>query len=368
MDPYNPPDPSIASAPKVPNAPTARIPRIACASVPSPDHDQAEHPEHAGRVPAILAAIEADGLLPLLTMLEGIPHASREQIVRCHDSRYVDALDAAMARAPGFVDPAPTYITAASFDCALAAAGGAVAVVDAILDGQADAGLALVRPPGHHALPERAMGFCLFGNIAIAARHAQARGIGRVMIVDFDVHHGNGTQAIFYEDPSLLFVSLHQAGIYPGGGWMEEQGEGAGRGFTINLPLPALAGDRAMALAFERIIEPAAERFRPELLLVSAGFDAHFRDPLAGLQVSGAGYHAMARRLRAMAKRHCEGRLGFVLEGGYDLPALGNGVVNLLRALLDLPAETSLGAAPAPEPLARVEELLGRAARMLDLD
>ncbi len=331
-----------------------------CAQADSPSHDLAGHPEHAGRVPAILRAIEADEVASTLRWIEDPPQASIEQAARCHDRGYLGALEQAMARAPGIVDPAPTYITPGSFRCALAAAGATIAVLREVVEGRAPAGLALVRPPGHHARPGAAMGFCLLGNLAIAAREAQAMGIGRVMIVDFDVHHGNGTQEIFYEDPSVLFVSLHQAGIYPGTGFEDERGRGAGKGTTINIPLPLGAGDRAMLRAFERVIEPAAERFEPELVLVSAGFDAHFRDPLAGLQVTGAGYHAMSRRLMTMAERHAEGRLAFALEGGYDLDALGNGVVNVLRALEGLPADVSLGAAPRPEPEAKVETVLDR--------
>lgn len=341
---------------------------ILCVSVPSPAHDLAEHPEHAGRVPAILSAVEDDGLLPELAFLGPSPLASRIQLGRCHAPSYVEGLERAMAAAPGFLDPAPTYVTPDSYRAAREAAGACIALVEALLADPARPGLALVRPPGHHARPGGAMGFCLLGNIALAARAAQDRGIGRVMIVDFDVHHGNGTQEIFYADDSVLFVSSHESGIYPGTGFEDEIGQGPGRGTTINCPFPALAGDRAVRECLRRIIVPAAERFRPELLLVSAGFDAHFRDPLASLQVSGSGYHALTRGLAELADRHCQGRLAFVLEGGYDLEALGNGVVNVLRALTGRPAETGLGPAPWPEPEAKVTALLDRVVARHGLD
>jgi acetoin utilization deacetylase AcuC-like enzyme len=215
--------------------------------------------------------------------------------------------------------------------------------VDAVLDGTVDVAVSLARPPGHHATADRAMGFCLLNHVAVAARHAQARGMERVAIVDFDVHHGNGTQDIFYADGSVLYISLHQRGIYPGTGATEEVGEGKGTGTTLNIPLPAFAGDEAFEEAVVDLVEPALQAFRPALLLASAGFDAHFRDPLANLRVSGAGFHALAARLSAFADRCCEGRMALVLEGGYDLPALANSVVNVVRALRGEPPDTSLG-------------------------
>jgi acetoin utilization deacetylase AcuC-like enzyme len=208
---------------------------------------------------------------------------------------------------------------------------------------------ALIRPPGHHALPGHAKGFCLFNNVALAARHAQQRGLSRIMIVDFDVHHGNGTQEAFYSDPSVLFISTHQWGIYPGTGRADEVGAGAGRGYTVNVPLTAGAGDTTFGRIAADILWPAADRFQPELLLVSAGYDAHWRDPLAGLQLSCAGYHALAGQLAAIAKRHCGGKIVFVLEGGYDLPALSHGVANTIRGALGLPVDDPLGPAPRPE-------------------
>ena len=330
-------------------APVQRAATIALAVVPSPGHDDPGHPEHAGRIPAILDALAADGWADRLPRLDVAP-APHDALVRVHDRRYIDALRAAMAHAPGLIDPAPTYVTPSSFDDACRAAGAAMAAVDAVLDGRAGSAFALARPPGHHARPAQAMGFCLFGNVAVAARHAQARGIGRVLIVDFDVHHGNGTQEICYGDGSVVFVSTHQQGAYPGTGALDEVGEGAGRGATVNVPLPHGAGDAAFDRVFADVVAPLAERVRPELVLVSAGFDASFRDPLAGLTVSGAGFHAAARALADIAARHAEGRIAFVLEGGYDLPALGEGVVNVVRALHGRAALAALGRSDQGEP------------------
>jgi acetoin utilization deacetylase AcuC-like enzyme len=195
------------------------------------------------------------------------------------------------------------------------------------------------------------MGFCLFNNVALMARHAQALGRTRVLIVDFDVHHGNGTQDAFYADPSVLFISTHQWGIYPGTGAAEETGHGAGRGATLNIPLPAGAGDAAFERLANDLWLPAAARFKPDFLLVSAGFDAHWADPLAGLQLSHAGYAQLTRVLTTIAAEHCQGQLALALEGGYHLTALAHGVLTVLRGLTNAPAAPSpLGPAPAPEP------------------
>lgn len=318
--------------------------------VPSPLHTFPDHPENASRLPAILAAIESAP--PAVRPAAHSPSpATIEQVTRVHSPQYVEALRAAMARAPGYIDMAPTYVTPQSFDCALEAAGGAIGAVEAVLNGRDTTAFALVRPPGHHATPDAAMGFCLFNNIAIAAAHALAHGLRRVMIVDFDVHHGNGTQDCFYQSDAVLFLSTHQRGIYPGTGRLDEVGQGSGEGYTLNVPLSAGAGDRAFERIAAEIIRPAAERFRPDLLCVSAGFDAHWADPLAGLQLSIGGYAGLARALRALADDLCAGRLVLTLEGGYDLRALGHGVVAVLHALAGSDAAPDpLGPAPHPEP------------------
>ncbi len=359
-------------------------------AVPSPEHNDPTHPENAARIPAILAVVNSIQHSALGTQHStlNIQHsplapATDAELAMVHHPDHIAALRAAMADAPGYIDTAPTYITPQSFHCAALAAAGAMAAVQSILTSPAavqasghnaelppqfgrpaatqasdlpplTSGLyssfALIRPPGHHALPGHAMGFCLFNNVALAARHAQQRGLSRIMIVDFDVHHGNGTQEAFYSDPSVLFISTHQWGIYPGTGRADEVGAGAGRGYTVNVPLTAGAGDATFGRIAADILWPAADRFQPELLLVSAGYDAHWRDPLAGLQLSCAGYHALAGQLAAIAKRHCGGKIVFVLEGGYDLPALSHGVANTIWGALGLPVDDPLGPAPRPEP------------------
>ncbi|MEK9163248.1 MAG: histone deacetylase [Chloroflexota bacterium] len=317
-------------------------------SIPSPDHHDDDHPENAKRIPAILNAITNDATLQSLTSnLQSSP-ASDDQIALIHDPAYIHSLRDVMKRAPAYIDHAPTYVTPYSFDCAAAAAGAAIGAVESTFRIPYSA-FALIRPPGHHAPPDRAMGFCLFNNIAIAARHAQKLGAKKVMIVDFDVHHGNGTQDCFYEDPSVLFISTHQAGIYPGTGYIDEIGSGAGSGYTVNVPLAAGAGDTVFAQIAEQVFIPLADRFQPDILLVSSGYDAHWRDPLASLQLSCVGYHLLGKKLAEIARKHCEGKIVFVLEGGYDLPALSHGVVNTLRGALDLAANDPLGPAPRRE-------------------
>ncbi len=256
--------------------------------------------------------------------------AARAALERVHAGRYLDALDALRGRS-AMLD-ADTFTSPESLDVAALAAGAAIAAADHALDGRGPA-IAFVRPPGHHAGPDRAMGFCLYNNVAVAAAHARARGAGRVAIVDIDVHHGNGTQAIFYGDPDVLYVSLHQFPFYPGTGAADEVGEGAGAGFTVNVPLEAGATDADYLRVHGEVVAPVLESFRPELLLVSAGYDAHENDPLGGMRVTTAGYGMLLRRLRDAAEATCGGRLAVVTEGGYDLDALaacGQGTVDAL--------------------------------------
>jgi acetoin utilization deacetylase AcuC-like enzyme len=258
--------------------------------------------------------------------------ASREELAAVHDPAYLDALERAFARGQGFLD-ADTYFSAGTHEAAWRAAGGACALVDALIDGVAPIGALLARPPGHHATADRAMGFCILNNIAVAAAHARARGLERVAIVDWDVHHGNGTQAVFERDPSVLFVSLHQWPLYPGTGAAGETGAGEGRGTTVNVPLPAGSDGRTYAAAFEQLVLPVVSEFRPELMLISAGFDAHVRDPLGSMRLDDGAFAWMASRLRALADATAGGRIAMALEGGYDLRALEGGMAATLRGL-----------------------------------
>jgi len=274
-----------------------------------------------------------------------------ETILRVHTADHLDLLG--QIEAYGDSDlmllDADTYMTPNSYTIARRAAGGVCMAVDAVMDLEVDNALAAVRPPGHHATGTKAMGFCLLNNVAIAARHAQeTHGIERVMIVDFDVHHGNGTQDIFYDDGSVLFFSTHQSPLYPGSGMLEEAGEGDGDGATINVTLRAGTGDDGIRAVYRDVLRPAAERFQPELILVSAGFDAHWQDPLAGLRFTLEGFGHLTRELMRMADTFCGGRIVFTMEGGYNLEAVGIGMSNVLRSLQ--------GADTVPDPLGKPKD------------
>jgi len=249
-----------------------------------------------------------------------------------HDAEQVDSLEKFAERGGGRVDP-DTVVSPPSVEVAKLAVGAVCDAVNRVLSEEASGALCLVRPPGHHALPERAMGFCLFSNIALGAQTALDRGTGRVLIVDWDVHHGNGTQDIFYADPSVFYFSTHQWPYYPGSGAATETGSGAGVGATLNVPLASGDGDAEIVAAFTHKLLPAAQAFRPQFVFVSAGFDAHRDDPLAGLEVSEAGYRELTRIVMDIANRFAEGRLVSLLEGGYDLNALSHSVEAHLRQL-----------------------------------
>ena len=294
-------------------------------------HDPGEwHPERPDRLRYVLRALEAEEFAPLLR--EPAPLATREQLERVHPAAYVASILAITPADGGRVMlDADTAMSAGSAEAALRSAGGAVAAVDAVMEGWARNAFVATRPPGHHAEAARAMGFCLFANAAIAARHAQARwGLGRVAVVDFDVHHGNGTQAIFETDPTLFYGSSHQFPCYPGTGSPSETGVGN----VVNVALPPGSDGMAFRAAWQDVLLPALETFAPELLIVSAGFDAHIADPLAQLRVRTADFQWLTERLLAVVLRHCNGRLVSVLEGGYDLDALADASAAHVRALM----------------------------------
>jgi acetoin utilization deacetylase AcuC-like enzyme len=285
------------------------------------EHTLPGHPESASRLNAIMTHLEAEGVLSQMMRLDP-RDASTEEVLLAHTRSLLEEVAAAVPSGHAWLD-IDTYLAPGSYRAALRAAGGVVAAVDAVISRELDSAFCFVRPPGHHATPDRAMGFCLFNNVAIAALHTLGnRGLARVAIIDFDVHHGNGTQDIFWADPRALYFSTHQHPFYPGTGNWDETGAGEGQGMTVNVPFPRGCGDDAHLAAVDEICAPALRRFRPELILVSAGFDAHFADPLAGQLVSTRGYYDVATALRGLAEELCEGRIVFALEGGYDLDAI----------------------------------------------
>ena len=299
------------------------------------EHDMGVgHPESPNRLRAIMQQLERSGTAARLTNIEP-RKAEDEWITQIHSSSYVAALKKHQpAQGKVALDP-DTSMSPGSLTAAYLAAGGALAAVDAIMSGGVEHAFCAVRPPGHHAETARAMGFCLFNNVAIAARYAQKQhGLTRVLIVDWDVHHGNGTQHSFEQDPSILFFSTHQYPYYPGTGRATERGTGAGEGFTINVPMEAGDGNDEYHAVFLNVLLPAAEAFKPEFVIISAGFDAHRDDPLAGMGLTEAGYTDLTGLVAGIAKRHARGRVLSALEGGYNLTALSASVDAHLQALL----------------------------------
>jgi acetoin utilization deacetylase AcuC-like enzyme len=296
------------------------------------EHDSGEgHPERPARLDALRHGIKEAGLEEGMRALAPRP-AHREELERVHTAAHVERVEGTRGRTVRF-DP-DTQAGPRSADAAFLAAGAVVDAVDRVLDGDLDRALCLVRPPGHHAESERAMGFCLFNNVAVAAAHALARGLTRIAVVDFDVHHGNGTQDAFYADPRVLYLSSHAYPFYPGTGALSETGAGPGRGFNVNLPMPAGLGDADYARVYREIVVPIGRAYDPELVLVSAGFDAHANDPLADMHLSHRGYRELSDVCLALAGGAARGRVVFALEGGYDLRALASSGAEVARSLL----------------------------------
>jgi acetoin utilization deacetylase AcuC-like enzyme len=294
------------------------------------------HPERPERVAAIVERFADSGLLDELAE-HAATAATADALTAVHSHEHVERVGLACARGRTMLDDGDTYVCAESHRAALLAAGGTLDALERVWSGRWDNAFVAVRPPGHHAEETHAMGFCLFNNVAVAARHARnVLGAARVAIVDWDVHHGNGTQHLFERDATVFYASLHQFPHYPGTGAARERGIGAGEGATLNLPQPAGSGDREWLAAFESELMPALEDFAPELVLISAGFDAHRDDPLSGTRVTEDGFRRMSQLLLDLARRHAQGRIVSVLEGGYDLNALASSaqvhVEELLRA------------------------------------
>ncbi|XP_027340409.1 histone deacetylase 14 isoform X1 [Abrus precatorius] len=324
--------------------------RLIYSVAPSMGHNQESHPESHFRVPAIVDALEEMKLTPKfrgseVIELQHFEPASVDDIASVHARTYVSGLekvmDQALEKGLIFIDGSgPTYATASTFQESIIAAGAGLALIDSVvagskIKGDAPTGFALIRPPGHHAVPQGPMGFCIFGNVAIAARYAQrVHGLKCVFIIDFDVHHGNGTNDAFYDDPDIFFLSFHQDGSYPGTGKFDEVGSGDGEGTTLNLPLPGGSGDTAIRTVFDEVIVPCAQRFKPDIILVSAGYDGHVLDPLANLQYTTATYYMLTSSIKQLAKDLCGGRCVFFLEGGYNLKSLSYSVADTFRALL----------------------------------
>lgn len=294
-------------------------------------HNDSHHPENQRRLDAVCAHLTAHGLFDNRPRV-AFGAVSLTSVERVHNPWYVERLEQLSHAGGGRLD-ADTYVGPDSYDVALMTVGASVAAVDAVLDGAAGAAFVLGRPPGHHATPERGMGFCLLNNVGIAAGHALDRGLQRVAIIDWDVHHGNGTQDMFYDSGQVLFCSVHQTPFYPGSGASDETGRGHGEGLTINVPLLAGQGDDNYQQVFEEIFLPALMDYQPELLLISAGYDAHRDDPIGGMRVSGDGFGKMADLIASVADTVAGGRLVATLEGGYDPAALALSVHQTLLAM-----------------------------------
>ncbi len=293
------------------------------------------HPERPERLLAIVRRLGDAGLLDRTVRLKPAP-ADEKWLTAVHTPQYVEHVRRNCRQGAAVLDSADTPVSKDSFDVAVAAAGGVLAAVDAVVDGKVQNAFCAIRPPGHHATKNRAMGFCLFNNVAVAARYAQEKHkLPKILIVDWDVHHGNGTQAVFNDDPSVMYFSVHQHPFYPGTGSAAEKGEGKAAGTKINVPLAAGSGDREYKRAFEEVLRPAALAFKPDLVLISAGFDAHERDLLGRMKVTSRGFAELTRIVKKIAEESCRGRLVSVLEGGYDLDGLADCVEAHVRVLME---------------------------------
>jgi len=322
-------------------------------------HDTGGHVENIQRLKSIMSRLEQSGLTEQLTLIK--PRAATiEELMLVHNQSLITQVQDTAKRGGGWLDP-DTVVSPDSYDAALYAAGGSIKAVEAVMDGEVSSAFALVRPPGHHATPNRAMGFCLFNNIAIAAKYAQKKyGLERALIIDFDVHHGNGTQDAFYEDPQVMYISTHEYPHYPGTGNVEETGIGEGKGTTVNIPLPANTGDTEYLEAFRQVIIPATKKFKPQIILVSFGADIHREDMLAFMQVTVTGIAQMVKIIKELAEELCEGKLVFTLEGGYNLEALAVSVKAIFDVLLGNNIEDTLGQPSGRSSASGIDALISR--------
>jgi len=322
-------------------------------------HNTGYHPESAERLISMMRKLEERGLTKKMERILPV-RALPEQIEYVHTGAYLEKVEAMSRRGGGMLDP-DTPLCSDTYDVALLAAGGVIKAVDEVMD-ESNALkhiFALVRPPGHHATPSRGMGFCIFNNVAIAAEQLKRKyGAKRILIADWDVHHGNGTQDVFFEDPSILYFSMHQYPHYPGTGWIGEVGNGEGKGFTVNVPLPIGTDDSGYLYALNNILVPIATEFRPEFVLVSAGFDAHTADPLASMHVTSLGFGLFTDVIVAIAKKSCGGRVVLTLEGGYNLDAIAESALSVFNSLLANTKELQEGAVgTSGQVTKRIEEI-----------
>jgi len=299
------------------------------------DHDNGMgHPESQERILAIVDMLKFTKLFDEVVRIEP-RDATREEITLVHTPKHYDNIASTKGRPKVFLD-ADTSTCPVSFDAALRAAGGMISAIDSVLSGEVDRAFPLVRPPGHHAEADRAMGFCLFNNVAVGAAYlTEVKELERVLVIDWDIHHGNGTQHIFYDTSKVLYFSTHQYPFYPGTGAAEEVGSGDGRGYTVNVPMEPGMGDDEFIRIFEEILKPIIDQYKPEFILVSAGFDIYFEDPLGGMKVSPQGFAKLTRLLTDEADKICDGKIVFLLEGGYNLDGLWISTKEVIEELLD---------------------------------
>ncbi len=298
-------------------------------------HGTGNHPENPGRLQAVVSHLQVTGLLDVLKLIDP-REVDDEALLKVHDPGVLERVKSICASGGGYLD-FDTVASGESYSIAKLAAGGVVGAIRAVMDGEVDNGMALVRPPGHHATRSRSMGFCLFNNIAVGAHYLiDEYGMERILVVDWDLHHGNGTQDIFYDSPRVFYLSIHQGNHYPGTGNPGETGTGAGEGYTLNRPLPAGTSEEDTLEAFSEALAEAVDRFDPQFVLVSAGFDAHRDDPLGELRLTESGFSELTRLVKRVASDHCEGRLVSTLEGGYHPDALAMSIQVHLEALLGI--------------------------------